>query len=60
MKKQPDDEILDNLYDRQLQQSEQLKPVLSPCVQDSAQKMRISRPHQTEKHRGPILGTGHS
>ena len=36
MKKQPDEEILENLNYRQLQKSEQPKPLLSPYIQDTA------------------------
>ena len=35
MKKQPDEEILDNSNHRQLHQSEQLKPLLSLYIQDT-------------------------
>ena len=38
MKKQPDGQILDNLNYRQLQQSEQLNPLLSLCIQDTVHK----------------------
>ena len=38
MKERPDDEILENLYYRQLQLSEQLKPLLSLYFQDTFQK----------------------
>ena len=35
MKKQLDEELLENVYYRQLQQSEQLKPLLSQSIQDT-------------------------
>ena len=38
MKKQIDKEILDNLCYRQMQQSEQVKPLLSLYIQDTVQK----------------------
>ena len=38
MKKQTREEILDNLYYRQLQRSEQQKPLLSLYIQDTVQK----------------------
>ena len=38
MKKQPDEEILDNLHCRQPQHSEHLKPLLSLYIQDIVQK----------------------
>ena len=38
MKTQPDDEKMENCYHRQLQQSEQLKPLLSLYIQDTVQK----------------------
>ena len=38
MKKQTDDEKLENVYDRQLQQSEHVKPLLSLYIQDTVQK----------------------
>ena len=38
MKKQPDDEHLQHLYYRQLQQSEQVMPLLSLCIPGTVQK----------------------
>ena len=38
MKKQPDDEILDNFHFRRFQQSEQVKTLLSLRIQDTVQK----------------------
>ena len=39
MKRQPDEEILNNVFYHQLQQSDQLKPLLSLYIQDTVQKV---------------------
>ena len=53
MKEQPDKKILENLYHRQHQQSEERVPLLSLYIQDTGQEAHrdFSRERQLEKNR---------
>ena len=57
MNKEPDEEILDKTCYRQLQQSEQQKPLLSLHIQDTVQKGESRDLHRTYKDGGPKPGT---
>ena len=56
MKKQPGEDILENIYYRQLQQSEQLKPSLSLYIQDTVQMVNRETTPDSQNG-GPIPGT---
>ena len=58
MKKQPDEEILETLDCRQIQQSEQLKPLVSLYIQDTAQKRESRDCTRFKNVVVPIFGTG--
>ena len=60
MKTEPDEEILEKILFRQLQQSEQLKPLLSLCIQDTVQENESRETTPDFKYGGPILGTANS
>ena len=55
MKKLRDGEMLDNLYFRQIQQSEEPKPLLSLYIQDTAQKGDSPHYSRLKKYGGPIM-----
>ena len=60
MKTQPDKKMLDNFGYRQLQQAEQLKPLLSLYIEDTIQKGDSRDYTRLKKDGGPMLGTDNS